>query len=109
MSRIPFHSQEQRDNKLVGSTTAILAILTLFFLLPPAAHAQAQPKGEATPVNFSGDDLAKWSIYSPLPAAERNQADEVSLNGEWELAEAKGAFSAATPDLSTLEWKRVQL
>jgi len=104
MSRVPIHNREG-DNNLAISTRVTLAIITVLFMVPQPSHAQAQPKGEATPVNFSADDLAKWSIYSPLPAAERDQANEVSLNGEWELAEAKGAFSAATPDLSTLEWE----
>ena len=109
MSRVLIQGQQQRDNKLVVSTRVILAILTLFLVLPPAGSAQPQPKGEATPVNFSADDLAKWSIYSPLPAAQRDQTNELSLNGEWELAEAKDTFSAAPPDLSRLEWKRVRL
>src|ERR1022692_207737 len=109
MSRVLIQGQQQRDNKLVVSTRVILAILTLFLVLPPAGSAQPQPKGEATPVNFSADDLAKWSIYSPMPAAQRDQTNELSLNGEWELAEAKDTFSAAPPDLSRLEWKRVRL
>ena len=109
MNRVLIHCPEKRGRNSVVSTRATLAILTLLLLVPPASRAQAQPKGVATPVNFSADDLAKWSVYSPLPAAARDQANEVSLNGEWELAEAKGGFSAGTPDLSGLEWKRVRL
>src|ERR1039458_5301175 len=109
MNRVLIHCPEKCGRNSVVSTRATLAILTLLLLLPPASRAQAQPKGVATPVNFSADDLAKWSVYSPLPAAARDQANEVSLNGEWELAEAKGGFSAGTPDLSGLEWKRVRL
>lgn len=114
MGRVPINRPEQRGYRLPFSARATLSILMLLCLLPTASRADEwftgkQPKGEATPVNFSADNLEKWSVYSPLPAAARDQANEVSLNGEWELAEAKGVFSAEAPDLSRLEWKRVRL
>jgi hypothetical protein len=46
--------------------------------------------------------LLRWS-------AALDPTNELTLNGEWELAEVEDDLSPGVPDLSGIEWKRVRL
>jgi beta-mannosidase len=66
------------------------------------------------------NDIPRTRVYDVLPVAQRGSS-EISLNGEWELAEAARPFTSewvsapgVTPreyslDVEGLEWKHVQM
>lgn len=52
--------------------------------------------------------VAQTRVYDVLPVAQRGDR-ELSLDGEWEIAEAKKELNSETVDIVALEWKQVRM
>jgi beta-mannosidase len=49
------------------------------------------------------------SVYDLLPVCARAKGEELSLDGEWELAQAEGELSREVSDVQGLPWTRVRM
>lgn len=47
-------------------------------------------------------------VFDVLPVAQRGE-DEMTLDGQWDLAEATSDLNANSPEVADLKWKRVQM
>jgi hypothetical protein len=89
-----------RKQRLVLLAVPLVWAAAVLFVIPAPQ--------DATP--SSGLDLLATSRVSDVvPAAFREGASQVVLDGEWDLAEAKGEIHSDQPDWAGAAWKRVKM
>ena len=83
---------------------ASLVFLALLFNygVRTARSAAAQRNSE------SSNSVVQSRVYDVLPVARRG-GNEISLDGQWDLAQATRELASETVDVAGLEWKKVQM
>jgi beta-mannosidase len=90
-------NRKQQFVLVAGSLVAAAAVL---WVVPERSHAKP-PSGT--------DLLATSRVSDVVPVAHREEANQIVLDGEWELAEANGEIHSDKPDWAGLAWKRVKM
>ena len=85
----------------IGVGLILIALLFAHNVL--TAHGAGLAAGNEAPKPSAGS-----RVYDVLPVAQRGE-DEISLDGQWDIAEEKRDLDEKTIDVNGLQWKQVQM
>jgi beta-mannosidase len=91
------------DGKLEYVVTRLYALAILFSICISTARGATQEPREA-----SSNSVINSRVYDVLPVATRGD-EELSLDGQWDIAQASGDFDPKAGNLQGLQWKQVRM
>jgi beta-mannosidase len=103
---IDFLDHHSGNNMKTKSIATILSFIAVLLCWSGGTRFAAWAGG--SPQTSAWSDIPRSRVYDVLPVARR-AANEIALDGQWELAEATHVFASESVDVENLEWKRVQM
>jgi beta-mannosidase len=90
--------------KLIAASVSLIAVL----LCCSAEIGRIAFADGGTEPTSAWSNIPKSRVYDVLPVAQRG-ASEISLDGQWELAEAPQLMASEAVDMEGLQWRGVQM